>query len=227
MKNLSIIRLTQALVVSAFALVLTPGCETLNNVTDYVSENETIAKPVVQYATLKVINNDSSRALEVKARVSSLRTITDNLTEAVPVHFLADKLRDEIDFDSLAAEDQILVNSLIDETQRRIQNEIQVDTLDPESIVVVNTALDWVDEAADFYLQGVSEEEVLGGFSPAADSESTSLFEFITGARDWEALVAWWNTPATIEEVERALDAQEKTGGVSREYQAWVDKHNY
>lgn len=165
--KLSTIRLLQVLLVSAFTLVLTPGCETIRNVTDYISENETVAKPVVQYATLKVIDEDSDRALEVKARVASLKKTTDNLDTSVPIQFLADKLRDEIDFDGMAVEDQILVNTLINEAQRRIQNEIQADTLDPESVVVVNRVLDWIDEAADFYLAGVDEEEVLGGFSPA------------------------------------------------------------
>ena len=128
----------------------------------------------------------------------------------------------------MPAEDQILISILIQEAQTQIAKEIEFKTLSPDDLVTLNKVLDWIDQAAVFYLNGQTDEEILGSYSPAvASNDRVGVFEFITGARDWETLVAWWQSPATIDEVERALDAQEATGGVTPEYQAWADKHGY
>jgi hypothetical protein len=107
---------------------------------------------------------------------------------------------------------------------------ISTDKLDAGAVAPLLTVLGWVQETAqetiEFGGQPVYPE--LESAAPLASSAESpgGLFYFITGARDWDSLVVWWNTPITAAELDAAIEAQANTGGVSPEFEMWARKQS-
>jgi len=172
------------LIASLFGTVsmLTTGCETLNNI---VEDDTVVAKGAVQYATLKFIDKDSVKAAETKARVKEIREDLDTLGEYSTIKNITDLANATIPWDSMSPEDVIGVNTLLALIEAQIDYDISTGVLDSDQLTNVYTILLWVEAAADLYISGVSQEEILGTYKVSEEvvsNDTWPVFYFVTGA---------------------------------------------
>lgn len=230
-----IIVLLFASVFGAVTLITTTGCESINNVVDVVEENEILIQGTVQYASLKYIDGESDKAVKLKERVSDIRKKIDVIEKHTTVVRLVELANEQIPWEEMKPEDVVAVRTLMAVIENQIDYDIETGYLDPKQISSVVKILDWVEEAADLYLSGATQEEILGTYkaqSEVVETDTWPVFHFVTGARNWDDLVAWWNAPATIEEVEEVRARNLEVGlnsphadTVNQEYEFWAMKH--
>jgi len=129
-----------ALIIS---LALMAGCS-------FIEENPNTARLTTQYATAKIIDNDSDRAARIVAIASEARaTIGEDSTATIAK--LDDYVRSQIRWNSLAPEDSILIDAVLSNARDRLQEEISAGILDPDQRVALGTFLSWIEEVAARY----------------------------------------------------------------------------
>lgn len=99
-----------------------------------------------QYATLKVIAETDVTAEQVRERVGAIRRIVETDSQ-VTVHNLAQQVRQSIGWDSLDVADQLLLNAVLVEAERKLAEIVGDGLLDEQGKVAVGVLLDWIEEA--------------------------------------------------------------------------------
>lgn len=101
----------------------------------------------VQYATIKVIDGDTTkrdRVLELVERGRKYVTQDDSVTIAA----LDQGVRDLIRWDSMDAADRLLIDNIIINARERMADEIGSGLLNAEQKAKVLTVFDWIESAA-------------------------------------------------------------------------------
>lgn len=127
------------------AMAISTGCATFTDL--FGGEGSTGAKTAVQFATLKVIDEDTERAQRVVEIVDHVRELVDGNTTAT-LDQVEQTVRDEIEWSELDAAEQLVVSNLIDAVRAELDARISDGTLDADERVAVGNVLDWVSEAA-------------------------------------------------------------------------------
>lgn len=120
--------------------VIQTGCSTIGS-------QPTLTRLAVQYATVKVLENNPGRA----QRVIEIATfIEDNAgsSTATSVAILTTLVREQIDWTKLDAADTILVNALIDMVATELTARLGSGPLSPEQALVVKEVASWIKQAA-------------------------------------------------------------------------------
>ena len=118
-------------------------------------------KTVIQFATLKFIDEDTERARGVYAHVQEARGF---LTEegSVSLDQLEVKVRDSIPWARFDQAEQLLLSNLIDMVRVELEDRIEGGLLDPDEQVAVENVLKWIEQAA----------QMAGGSSDVAVTET-------------------------------------------------------
>ena len=127
------------LALAAAALVLT-GCS-------FLEERETTARLTVQYATLKVINDETERAERVRKLISEAREYVSSDT-SVTIAFLDTQARARIDWERLDTADRLLIDAVLVEARVELERRIGEGVLDPNATLQLLTVFDWIESAA-------------------------------------------------------------------------------
>ena len=121
-------------------IMLMTGCAAISQ--------STSAELLVQYATIKFINNSDStekraeKAQKVVAIASAAKSYFDRDTMSIDeIEIL---MRKKINWDELSAADSLLANALI----KRVKDEVESSTIDEERRVSGSTVLSWIIDGA-------------------------------------------------------------------------------
>ncbi len=113
----------------------------------FIEDNENSARLVATYATLKVIDGDSERADRVEAIALEVSALAGDNPEAT-VDTLILRARALIDWPSLDAADQLLVNALLLELSVRLKEVLGDGVIPERARVTVQTVAGWIIAAA-------------------------------------------------------------------------------
>ena len=97
---------------------------------------------VIQYAVLKVLDNDPERAQRIGEIARDAKTFLNG--NAVTIGALQAAVHDKIDWTKLDAADTLLVNALLAEVDRELVIRVGDGVLNPDALVQVNEVLDWI-----------------------------------------------------------------------------------
>ena len=123
------------------ALLGLAGCAAL------LSEHEDRGRLAVQYATLKAIDGQQSRAERVQAWVSDAQSYVD-ASEEVTIDRLDEEVRERIRWERLDAADQLLIDRILTNARERLESELSGGLLDEPERQRLGTVLEWIAEAA-------------------------------------------------------------------------------
>ncbi|BET67170.1 hypothetical protein ASA1KI_20880 [Opitutales bacterium ASA1] len=126
--------------VLCLAVFVLTGCST-------VSERPAVAQLAVQYATLKVIENNPAHAARVAEIAAFVRESAGNQT-APSVALLETAVRAQIDWSRLDAADTLLVDSLVSLVAAELSARLGDGPLAPEHVLVVAQVAGWIERAA-------------------------------------------------------------------------------
>lgn len=128
-------------ILTLFAVVLLlAGCASLQ-------DNQPTARLTVQYATLKVIDNDvekRDRVVEIAER--TLDRLDD--TPEATVSALVREVRDQVPWSKLDSADKILIDALLTELEARLIERFGDGVLSEEARLGAATVAEWVISAA-------------------------------------------------------------------------------
>ena len=131
----------QTIALILIALVGLAGCAAL------LSENEDRGRLAVQYATLKVIDGQQSRADRVQVWVSDAQSYVD-ASEEVTIDRLDEEVRERVRWERLDAADQLLIDRILTNSRERLEAELSGGLLDEPERQRLGTVLEWIEEAA-------------------------------------------------------------------------------
>ncbi len=126
-----------------FAALTLTGC----GLVDVIEENESSARLVTTYATLKVIDGDNEKAdrvVEIAQEVSRLAGDDPEVT----VDLLVARIRSLIRWDRLDEADTLLVDALLLELSARLKDKLGDELIPKDARVTVQTVAEWVISAA-------------------------------------------------------------------------------
>lgn len=126
---------------------LLPACALL----DFVETNPATAQLTVQYATLKYIDGDQNRADRVLAVTERIRAHVDD-DEVVTIAVLDDRLRSYINWGQLDEADTLLLNALLEQVKRELQERMGEGFVSEHDRVRLHRVIDWVETAAGTHL---------------------------------------------------------------------------
>ena len=130
-------------IILIIAFIFMAGCS-------FIEDNPNTARLTTQYATAKIIDNDSARAARIVVIASNARaTIGENSTTTIAE--LDDYVRSKIRWNSLSPEDSILIDAVLSSASDRLQEEISDGLLDPDQRVALSEFLSWIEEVAARY----------------------------------------------------------------------------
>lgn len=164
-------------------LAMLAGCSTL---TSWFGEDSGAgAKTAIQFATLKVIDEDPDRASRVVEIVGDVRSlVSDSATTSLDE--IEARVREEIDWSRLDTAEQLVVGNLIDAVRAEITDRIDQGTLEPDERVAVGNVLDWIREAA----------VMAGGATDVAGAQTATRTPVVSlGRGAGEAFAHRWRAP--------------------------------
>ena len=139
--NLKMILLAAAVwALPAVLVVLQTGCES-------TEASSPIARLAVQYATIKVVQNNPEHAARVVEIATALEKDAGN-TVAVTVVLLETIVRSQIRWENLDAADTALVDVLILTVRDELTQRLGTGILGPEQALVVAQVAGWIRDAA-------------------------------------------------------------------------------
>jgi len=183
-------------------------------------------KLFVKIATAESIDGDLDLAVKIDNGLAELQPLLDTGVIVTPEQ-VDGYLAELINKSSLESVTKQQLFNLTNIVSVQLAQRTDIGQLNPNVTAKLGTVIGWVREAAQDTLRFGSAPVYALPLSASAAETPDGVFYFVTGARDWDSLVQWWQTPATIEEVEQAIDAQESTGSRNHEYEMWVRKHNF
>lgn len=136
-------------IVATFAFLALSGCGILESMQD----NPETARITTQYATAKVIDGDPDRADRV-ADIAKKARETVGKDAVSTVSALDAYVRSKIDWNSLAPEDNMLIDAVLTRAAERLEEEIGSGALDADERVQLDTFLGWIEDVAE---RGVQE----------------------------------------------------------------------
>ncbi len=119
---------------------LTTGCA-------WLEENETSARVLTTYATLKVIDEDPEKARRVEEIALEVLQLADSDPQTT-IQRLVGEARSHIRWERLDAADSLLVNALLIELEVRLQERYGDGIIPEDARLTVRTLAGWVIEAA-------------------------------------------------------------------------------
>lgn len=125
------------------AVALLPACA----VVEWGKDNHTLARFLVRQATFRALELSTVRAVRVVEVISSVISYVDR-EEMETIESIAQRLRDEINWQDLSAADREVIALIVDEAEWRIADRINAGELDGKVSVVVTTVLGWAHSAA-------------------------------------------------------------------------------
>ena len=127
--------------IAAILTVFLVGCATVTG----EGAKQVAAKTTIQFATLKVIDQDQARANRVVTIVSDVKQFVDG---NAALNDIEAQVRDEIDWSRLDEAETLVVSNLIDAVRVEIEARVDEGVLDGNDRVAVKNVLDWIHEAA-------------------------------------------------------------------------------
>jgi hypothetical protein len=116
-------------------------------------QHENTAKPIIQYATFKVIEQGKSPEAQAQ-KADNIRRIATDVRGLVSgdstLPLLQDAVGKQLVKLNLSPADQFLANALLQAIVEELQAKIGTGVLKPDQLVQVDTVLGWVIEAANF-----------------------------------------------------------------------------
>jgi predicted negative regulator of RcsB-dependent stress response len=106
-----------------------------------------LAQVAVQYATIKVLQNNPDRAPRVIEIAQFIRANAGN-EQAATVALLEAAVRSQIDFSKLDPADAMLVDILIATVREELVQRLGDGPLSPEHVLVVAQVAGWIESAA-------------------------------------------------------------------------------
>jgi hypothetical protein len=100
----------------------------------------------VQFATLKLIENNNVSATEVIQRVALVRTVLDD-TQTLALGELGNHVRHLVGYHTLSPADRLLVDALLGDVHHRLAIGLDV-PLSAQHRALILTVLDWIEQAA-------------------------------------------------------------------------------
>lgn len=138
------------------------------------------AKAVIQIATVRYIDGDTTRAAKVAEYVDYVSYITSG--QAYTLDAVVGAVKNEIDWTRLKPTETILVLNLIDGVSAYVAQQLDGDTtlIDASALLTVNQALAWIKEAASLTaygqpVPGVSDESL----AELGATEATMIATFL------------------------------------------------
>lgn len=211
------------------------------------SVNDRNFKIVTKIITSELIDGDKELAADIDSGIAEVVKAIETGVLVTPEQvddFIADLIKDT----DLQPTTKQQLYTLATAIREQYLGHIDAGVLDPNITAPLVTVLKWVQEAAQDTIKfgaGVdygTPQPIFTEYDPydyeikplvGSSSEAPGgLFYFITGARDWDSLVAWWQTPATNTEVNDVITqrAQLQIGHPQVEfddtpYMMWAYKH--
>ena len=139
--NITLRRLC-ALCVLCGSIFLSSGCSTAGG-----GPSPILAQVAVQYATIKVLQNNPDRAPRVIEIATYIRENAGN-EQAATVALLEAAVRSQIDFSKLDPADAMLVDILIATVREELIARLGDGPLSPEHVLVVAQVAGWIENAA-------------------------------------------------------------------------------
>jgi len=113
-----------------------------------IQENESTARIVVTYATLKIVDGEPAKGERVIEIAEEVRTYTSDDPE-VTVDALMNRVRGLIRWERLDRADTLLITALLVELEERLKERLGEGLISPEDRLTVRTLADWVISAAE------------------------------------------------------------------------------
>lgn len=132
-------RILTALAVLLASLTL-PSCST-------ISEHPALAQLAVQYAVVKVLDNNPQHAPRV-VEIATFLEENAGATQATTVLLLEQLVRAQINWDRLDAADKILVDALIVAVRQELVARLGDGPLTGDNVLVVKEVAGWIKNAA-------------------------------------------------------------------------------
>lgn len=137
------------LIVASIVLAMLAGCASLGT-----TANQAYEKLAVEYATIKVVKTGATTAdrQAKQARIIAIATQAQTVLTSPNVTLAAVKaaVAAQIAKQHLAAEDQMVVDVLVQMVDSELTAKIGAGILKPTDVVTVNTVLSWVVAGASF-----------------------------------------------------------------------------
>ncbi len=117
------------------------------NTTVGTDQQQIIAKLAVQYAVIKVVENNPAKAARVVDIAREVRDLAGK-DGANTVDLLMALVRAKVDFSKLDAADTLLANALIDTIGAQLKERVGAGTLGTDKLPIVAEVANWVIEGA-------------------------------------------------------------------------------
>lgn len=134
--------------------VLMTGCAG----TRHLEGDTIVARVAVQYATLKVINQDTDRAVRVDAIAGMAIDVAEGGVTGIDE--LERQVRVAICWECMAPEDAMLAELLIQSVRAELDERIEGGLIDPERAAAATEVLTWVRDAARLVHTGPTGERI-------------------------------------------------------------------
>jgi predicted negative regulator of RcsB-dependent stress response len=130
-----------------FSAIFAISCAILFTSCSTISERPVLAQVAVQYATIKVLQNNPDRAPRVIEIAQFIRANAGN-EQAATVALLEAAVRSQIDFSKLDPADAMLVDILIATVREELVARLGDGVLSPEHVLLVAEVAGWIESAA-------------------------------------------------------------------------------
>ena len=134
------------------------ACETIRSIADrgtqIIESNPLIAKTAVQYGTLRFIDGSEARQDAVLKFIEDSRGFI-NATAVSRVDELANRLKENVNWESLSIANTQIINTLFDTVESYVKKRVEGEDLSPDSILTIQSVLTWIEEAAALSKMGV------------------------------------------------------------------------
>ena len=115
---------------------------------DRINRDDTSTQLVVQYATIKLIDQSSAvSSSDVLEHVGRVKAVIDR-ESATTVAALIQEAESHIPWNKIDRADQLLVRALIVAVSDELEDRVGDGTLDPEHQLTVLAMLNWIEQAA-------------------------------------------------------------------------------
>jgi len=121
-------------------MVFTAGCATLQ-------ENQASVKVTVQYATLKVINDDKAKAERVVEIMEKSRVVLSQTAE-VSINQAVNYIRDQINLQKLDLSDRLLITAVLDQVEMELIKRFGTGILAENQKQSLDILAQWIADAA-------------------------------------------------------------------------------